>query len=80
MFLYRQIWLEMLPLIGTQESVKFIVKYIKDELMRNENMLVWEAKEMLESLPLNIERPDEETIGEMEVNLNISIKTMKCLL
>lgn len=76
MFLYRQIWLEILPLIGTQESVQFIVKYIKEELMRNENMLVWEAKEMLESLPRNIERPDEETIAEMEVTLNKIIKTL----
>lgn len=77
MFLCRQIWLEILPLVGTQESVKFIVKYIKNELMRNENMLVWEAKEMLESLPLNIERPDEETIAEIEVTLNEIVKTMK---
>lgn len=74
MFRYRQIWLEILPLIGTQESVQFIVKYIKEELMRNENMLVWEAKEMLESLPQNIERPDEDTIAEMEVSA--IIKTM----
>lgn len=77
MFLNRQIWLEILPLVGTQESVKFIVKYIKNELMRNENMLAWEAKEMLESLPLNIERPDEETIAEIEVTLNEIVKTMK---
>ena len=66
MFPYRQVWLEILPLIGTPESVKFVVEYIKEEL-ENDNMLVWEAKEMLESLPQNIERPDEETIKELKV-------------
>lgn len=77
MFLHRQVWLEILPLIGTQESVKFIVKYIKEGLMKNENMLVWEAKELLESLPRNIERPDEETIDAVEVILNKIIKFIK---
>ena len=46
--------------------MKFVVEYIKEEL-ENDNMLVWEAKEMLESLPQNIERPDEETIKELKV-------------
>lgn len=60
--------------------MQFIVKYIKEELMRNENMLVWEAKELLESLPRNIERPDEETIAEMEVTLNKIIKFINYVL
>nr|AXN69712.1 vitellogenin-1 [Pardosa pseudoannulata] len=66
----RQIWMDMLPTVGTENAVTFIVKYIKENLGRE--LLVWEAKEILEALPQNINNPSEKNIKELRTLLQLS--------
>ncbi|XP_035233591.1 uncharacterized protein LOC118205412 [Stegodyphus dumicola] len=68
----RQIWLNILPLIGSKESVAFIVQLIKDNANPpNKIICLWEAKEILEALPENIHEPDEEIFIQLKELLEI---------
>ncbi|XP_015930210.1 vitellogenin-6 isoform X2 [Parasteatoda tepidariorum] len=68
----RQIWIDLLPIIGTSESVSFIVSYIKEGLNSGkQDVSFWESKSILDSLPQNIHRPTEKTINELSGLLEI---------
>ncbi|KAG8195222.1 hypothetical protein JTE90_027963 [Oedothorax gibbosus] len=68
----RQIWLDNLPIIGTSESVSFIVQLIKENVNKpNKVISIWEAKSILESLPNNIIHPTGKTVLELTTLLDI---------
>lgn len=58
--------MDILPLIGTNESVSFVVSYIKENI--DKDLLIWEAKEILEALPNNIHSPNEKILSELKVS------------
>ncbi|XP_055934149.1 uncharacterized protein LOC129963676 [Argiope bruennichi] len=63
----RQIWLDTLPLIGSSESVTYIVDLIKNNINKKHNAFIsfWECKSILEDLPMNIFKPDDKTIQSL---------------
>ena len=58
--------MDILPLIGTNESMSFITSYIKENV--GKDLLIWEAKEILEALPSNIQMPNEKMLSELKVS------------
>lgn len=59
----RQIWLENLPLIGTENAISFIAELIKENVNKPEKTIsLWESKNFLEALPLNILYPTGHTV------------------
>ncbi|XP_054717797.1 uncharacterized protein LOC129227286 [Uloborus diversus] len=59
----RQIWIDLLSTIGTSSSVSYISSYIQRNLKRD--LTVYEAKEILEALPENVHKANEQTIEEL---------------
>lgn len=70
----RQIFLNILPLIGTDESVTFIVKLISENVNKpNPSLSLWEAKSILEALPMNIREPSDKSITELSVSIELDL-------
>ncbi|PRD34055.1 UNVERIFIED_CONTAM: hypothetical protein NCL1_15783 [Trichonephila clavipes] len=65
-FSNRQIWLDILPLIGTRESVSFIVNVIQENINKPEpGISLWEASSLLGALPQNIYRISDRILLDL---------------
>ncbi|XP_054720073.1 LOW QUALITY PROTEIN: uncharacterized protein LOC129229731 [Uloborus diversus] len=60
----RQIWTNILSVVGSKQSVSYIASYIQRNVGRD--LTVWESKEILESLPENIHEPSEQNIRDLK--------------
>ncbi|GBM81737.1 hypothetical protein AVEN_113955-1 [Araneus ventricosus] len=69
----RQLWLDNLPLIGTPDSISFIVDLIKKSINEKHEGVIslWESKSILEALPMNILKPNSKTIQDLSELLEI---------
>ncbi|GFT35398.1 uncharacterized protein NPIL_285041 [Nephila pilipes] len=62
----RQIWLDSLPLVGTESAVIFITELIRDNINKPEKSIsLWEAKTFLEAIPMNILNPNAKIIQSL---------------
>lgn len=61
-FSFRDIFLAILPLVGSKESSIFIVKLVSNNKLTN-----YMALSLLFSLPFNIRQTSEEILEELEV-------------
>ncbi|GFX48337.1 transposable element Tc3 transposase [Trichonephila clavipes] len=69
----RQIWLDILPLIGTRESVSFIVNVIQENINKPEpGISLWEASSLLGALPQNIYRISDRILLDLSHSLTSS--------
>ncbi|XP_015921257.1 vitellogenin-6 [Parasteatoda tepidariorum] len=70
----RQLWLDILPTVGTDDSVTFIVTHIKENINADlRGISFWESKSVLEALPQNIHHPTKKTITDLSRLLNAKI-------
>ncbi|GFQ97316.1 uncharacterized protein TNCT_59671, partial [Trichonephila clavata] len=68
----RQIWLDTLPLIGTEAAVHFITELIKENINKPEKTIsLWESKNLLEALPKNILNPNRHILQSLMNILDI---------
>ncbi|GFQ69744.1 DNA-directed RNA polymerase subunit alpha [Trichonephila clavata] len=62
----RQIWLDILPLIGTRESVSFIVNVIQENINKPQpGISLWEVSSLLGALPQNIYRISDKILLDL---------------
>ncbi|GFT50106.1 DNA-directed RNA polymerase subunit alpha, partial [Nephila pilipes] len=62
----RQLWLDLLPLIGTKESISFIVNIIQENVNKpHKGISLWEAATLLGALPDNIRHITERTLTDL---------------
>ncbi|CAL1274401.1 unnamed protein product [Larinioides sclopetarius] len=69
----RQLWLDNLPLIGTPDSISYIVSLIRRNINEKYRGFIslWECKNILEALPMNILNPNRKTIQDLSELLEV---------
>ncbi|XP_055934148.1 uncharacterized protein LOC129963675 [Argiope bruennichi] len=62
----RQIWLDILPVIGTVDSVSFITNIIQENVNKpDKGISLWEAASVLSALPVNLIHITDRTILDL---------------
>ncbi|GBN46292.1 DNA-directed RNA polymerase subunit alpha [Araneus ventricosus] len=62
----RQIWLDILPVIGTVDSVSFITNIIQENVNKpDKGISLWEAASVLSALPVNLLHISDRTILDL---------------
>ncbi|GFY42879.1 uncharacterized protein TNIN_267811 [Trichonephila inaurata madagascariensis] len=68
----RQIWLDALPLTGTDSAVTFITELIKENINKPEKVIsLWESKNLLEALPMNLVHPNRHILQSLMNTMDI---------
>ncbi|CAL1274403.1 unnamed protein product [Larinioides sclopetarius] len=62
----RQIWLDILPVVGTVDSVSFITNIIQENVNKpDKEISLWEAASVLSALPVNLLHISDRTILDL---------------